>query len=234
MSHMEKDKLIAEYGWLVKYIAKGVAYKLPDGFGLGLNDLIQIGYIGMFEASEKHDAKKADFKTYASIRIKGAMKDEIRRNRWKSRSAQSKDKKISEAVKRVESDGRKAKRTDVAEMLGVDLSDYYKMLQASRGHCVLNFGDLGVEDKVVVVNTEDDPLALLEKSKLESFLAEIIDDLPDRERLVIALYYDEELNLREIGSVLGVTESRVSQIRAQAIIRLQSKAQEWMGEEIMA
>lgn len=220
--------LVERYAGLVKQIAYHLAARLPDSVQLG--DLIQAGMIGLLESARNYDRNQgAKFETYASIRIRGAMLDEVRKQDWAPRSVHRNARSIAEAVRAVENrEGRDASDNEVASELGVSVDDYHQMLQDVKGHRLLSLdagGDEGSEESMVsyLPSPESDPLEGLEFEELRGRVSEAIRSLPERERLVMALYYDEELNLREIGAVFGVSESRVCQIHTQAIARLRGR-----------
>jgi len=226
----EQDELVSRYAPLVKRIAYHLMNRLPPN--VQADDLIQAGMIGLLEASRNYDARQgASFETYAGIRIRGAMLDEIRKSDWAPRSVHRKARQVAEAVRVIENDkGRDARDHEVAALLGISLDGYHKILQDASGYKVFSFEDMGVDGEGITDNLADHspgPLDGLQRTDFKSCLSEAISGLPERERLVMALYYDEELNLREIGAVLGVSESRVSQIHSQAVIRLQARMNEW-------
>ena len=222
--------LVSEYSPLVKRIAYHVSSKMPGH--VQTDDLIQAGLMGLLEAAERFSEDKgASFTTYAGIRIRGAMLDEVRRTDWVPRSVYRDNRKVQEAMRKVESVvGRDAKDTEVAEELKIEVGTYHKILQNSHSANVYSLEELGMsEDRLegefnsVVL----EPYKVLYEEKFQHFLFENIESLPEKERKVIELYYLEEQNLREIGQMLGVTESRVCQIHAQAVARLRGKMQEW-------
>ncbi len=221
------DKALVEaHAPMVKRIAHHLKGRLPST--VLVEDLIQAGMIGLLEAAKKYDASKgAAFETYAGIRIRGHMLDEVRRNDWVPRSVYRNSRVISEAVKKIENQtGRDAKDNDVADELGISLTDYHAMLKDSAGGQLYGFDDLGVTDDVLTVEGQskvNEPLAEVQRDDFNKLLIEIIDRLPDREKMVLSLYYEQELNLKEIGAVLGVSESRVSQIHSQAMLRVKSR-----------
>lgn len=230
----ESDDLVTKHSALVKRIAFHLMSRLPPS--VQADDLIQAGMIGLLEASRNYDASQgASFETYAGIRIRGSMLDEIRRTDWTPRSVHRKARQVAEAVRQIENEeGRDARDVEVAEKLGIELSEYHRILQDSTGCRIFSIDDGGMfgDDNAPQIPDEDgnEPLDNLQHQNFKTALAEAIAGLPERERLVMAMYYDEELNLREIGEVLGVSESRVCQIHGQALIRLRSRMGEWTGE----
>ena len=228
-----QDQLVTRYAPLVKRIAYHLMSRLPPN--VQADDLIQAGMIGLLEAARNYDRTQgASFETYAGIRIRGSMLDEIRKSDWTPRSLHRKVRQVSEAIRSIEStEGRDARDTEVAERLGLSLDEYHQVLQDASGHKVFSFEDLPVGEESVTESLTGEtrgPLEQLEMDKFRDGLAKAISGLPDRERLVMSLYYDEELNLREIGAVLGVSESRVCQIHGQALMRLKARMSSWRGE----
>jgi RNA polymerase sigma factor for flagellar operon FliA len=226
------DDLVLQHALLVKRIAYHLVGRLPPCVQVG--DLIQAGMIGLIEAARHYDASKgASFATYAGIRIRGAMIDEIRRNDWAPRSVHRKARQASEALRTIESrHGRDAEEREVAEALGISLEEYHRILQDANA-CRLFSLDEGEEGQRLADELTDessDPLAGVSAEEFRRHLTAAVTSLPERERLVLSLYYEQELSLREIGQVLGVTESRVSQIHGQALTRLKSRLGDWRGE----
>ncbi len=226
----KREEIVNQHAPLVKRIAYHLMSRLPPC--VQADDLIQAGMMGLLEASRNYDATQgASFETYAGIRIRGSMLDEIRKNDWAPRSVHRKARKVAEAVRKIENImGRDARDSEVAQALEISLDDYHQMLQDASGYLVLSFEDMGMDDEAVAAQFADRAPGVLEGLQREDFkknLREAVAGLPERERLVMALYYDEELNLREIGAVLGVSESRVSQIHSQALIRLQARLSQW-------
>lgn len=215
---------------LVKRIAYHLSGRLPNT--VQIDDLIQSGMIGLIEASRNYDNRQgASFETYAGIRIRGAMIDEVRRNGWAPRSVHRKAREAMHATHDVQvRTGREATDKEVADAMGITLEEYGKILSESINHKLLSIDD-DEEHSALMVEAEQsestDPYLGVQMQKYREALIEAIDHLPERERLVMSLYYDKELNLREIGQVLGVSESRVCQIHAQAVIRLQTKLKSW-------
>ncbi len=227
-----QDELVTRYAPLVKRIAYHLLSRLPPS--VQADDLIQAGMIGLLEAARNYDpTQKASFETYAGIRIRGSMLDEIRRSDWAPRSVHRKARQVAEAIAIIECrTGRDARDQEVAEMLDLSLDEYYQVLQDASGHRLLSLEDMAQGEDGGVPDLPDHsagPLDRLEDAGFQQDLAAAIEGLPERERLVMALYYDEELNLREIGAILGVSESRVSQIHSQAMLRLRSRLKDWTG-----
>jgi RNA polymerase sigma factor for flagellar operon FliA len=199
-----------------------------------VDDLIQSGMIGLLEASNNFDhGKGASFETFAGIRIRGAMLDEIRRGDWTPRSVHKNSRMVSEAIKLLEASlGRDVTDIEVAEKLDISLNDYHHILSEVSTGKIIGIEDLSTGEDAIS-NMEDvnnnDPYDNFEKIVFKKSLTACISTLPEREALVLSLYYDEELNLREIGQVLDVSESRVSQIHSQAMHRLKGRMQSWQS-----
>ena len=224
--------MIERHALLVKRIGLHLMTRLPSS--VQLDDLLQAGMIGLLDAARNYDGSKgASFETYAGIRIRGAMIDEIRRGDWVPRSVHRNTRRISEAIDVVEQQhGRDAKDAEVAVQLGVSLDEYHSMLNEAACGRVVGIEDLGVSDDVLSGEPEDDEdnnkaFSSLAKERFQQALAEGISHLPEREALVLSLYYDEEMNLKEIGQILSVSESRVSQIHSQAMHRLRARMKDW-------
>jgi RNA polymerase sigma factor for flagellar operon FliA len=201
-----------------------------------VDDLIQSGMIGLLEAARNFDGSKgASFETFAGIRIRGAMLDEIRKGDWTPRSVHRNGRAITEAISQVESEtGRDARDVDIATKLNVSLQDYHQMLNEVNAGKLVGIEDLGVSEDVITTEQSrgsDAPLEDLMQGAFQKSLAQAITTLPEREAIVLSLYYDEELNLREIGEVLDVSESRVSQIHSQAMLKLKSRMKSWRADE---
>jgi len=229
---LDFDALILEHTPLVKRIAYHLMSRLPPS--VQQDDLIQAGMIGLLEALRNYDVSQgASFQTYARIRIRGAMLDEIRKNDWAPRSVHRKARMVAEVVREIEHrTGRDARDQEIAKGLDVTLEQYHRLLQESSGHRVFSYEELDVESHggaETLTPKVKGPLEGLQTQDFKRSLADAIAGLPERERLVMTLYYDEELNLREIGSILGVSESRVCQIHSQAVIRLQSRMDHWVN-----
>jgi RNA polymerase sigma factor for flagellar operon FliA len=227
------NDLVTLHEPLVKRIAFHLLSRLPPS--VQADDLIQAGMIGLIEASRNFDPEQgASFETYAGIRIRGAMLDEIRRTDWTPRSVHRKAREVAEAVRKIENEkGRDARDVEVAQAMGIGLEEYHKILQDATGCRIFSFedpGTLGEEGFVAPDRQTNQPFENLQNDDFKQGLARAIKGLPERERLVMALYYDEELNLREIGEILGVSESRVCQIHGQALIRLRARMEDWLKD----
>ena len=224
-----QETLVKNHALLVKRIAYHLLGRLPHS--VQLDDLIQAGMLGLLEATRHYDSSKgASFETYAGIRIKGYMLDEVRKNDWVPRSVYRNSRMISEAVKQLEHKlGRTARDSEIAKQLNLSLNEYHEMLQDSASSHLYGFEDLGVSDDVLKseggqVSTE--PHLNVFHKDLMRRLGEVIKSLPPKEKLVMSLYYEQDLNLKEIGQVLDVSESRVSQILTQAIHRVKARLSE--------
>ncbi len=225
VSRQDMDRLVTEYLPLVKKIAMYWSARLPAS--IELDDLMQVGMIGLIQASESYDASRgAGFGTYASIRIKGAIIDEVRRNDWVPRSVQKKMADVATAVSAVEArTGAVAGDRDIAQQLGVSLEDYYK-ITAELTCCRMTSLD---QQELEHADESGGPVPELEEAAFRQVMADEILRLPEKEQLMMSLYYGDELNLKEIGLIMGVSESRVSQIHGQALARLRSRMSDWSG-----
>lgn len=221
---------VESYLPLVKRIAYHLKGRLPDS--VFVDDLIQSGIIGLMEATQKFNPNQgASFETYAGIRIRGAMLDEIRKGDWTPRSVHRKSREVSEAIFRVESKiGREARDEEIAIEMGVEIEQYHHILQDTNSVQLLSIDQPDHEElsEDRMVGSGHNPFAELAENGFQKALVEEISNLPEKEKLVMALYYDEELNLKEIGQVLEVSESRVSQIHSQAIKRIRSRMVNWI------
>ncbi|HED14153.1 MAG TPA: RNA polymerase sigma factor FliA [Gammaproteobacteria bacterium] len=219
------DDLVLQHALLVKRIASHLMLKLPDT--VQIDDLVQAGLIGLLDATRHYrETGGASFETYAGIRIRGAILDEIRKNNWAPRSVYRKARMISGAVRELENQlGRSAADQEIAQALNMTIEDYHQLLSESNSHVLFSLENSLEREQV---SGRDDPLGQVEKGAFREALAEKIKTLPDREQTILSLYYEEELTLREIGEIMGVSESRVSQIHAQAAHRLRARLQDWV------
>lgn len=229
------DELVTQYAPLVKRIAYHLKARLPAT--VIVDDLLQAGMIGLLEAANKYDPDQgASFETYAGIRIRGAMLDELRRNDWAPKSVHRKVRDITEAIRNIENrEGRDARDEEVISVLGISRDEYFKTLQDISTHRVLSWDELGVDEDAIGHQPIGDSKSAvhdeLEKQHFQASLSEAITSLPEREKMIVALYYESELNLREIGSVLNVSESRISQLLSQAHIRLRARMRDWLAQQ---
>jgi len=220
------DDLVEQYAPLVKRIAYHLQGRLPEH--ILADDLIQAGMIGLLEAARNYrTGQGASFETYAGIRIRGAMLDEVRRTDWTPRSVHRKARELGQVMRAIEHrEGREATEQEIIAALGISSEEYHQILLDSSSHRLLSLDDMATgHDESILERLADDGPGVedgLQATELRSRLASAIDDLPERERLVMSLYYDEELNLKEIGAVLGVSESRVCQIHSRALLRLRT------------
>ncbi|MFC5078249.1 RNA polymerase sigma factor FliA [Vibrio thalassae] len=224
-----QQAFLEKYSVLVKRIAHHLVGRLPPN--VLVEDLIQAGMIGLIEAQKNYDGSKgASFETYAGIRIRGAMLDDIRRGDWVPRSVHKHSRDISQAISVLEVElNRDPTDTEVADYLGLSLAQYHKALTDINCSKLVGIEDLGVSEDSVSVSDEEEntPFQGVADDAFREALIESIKSLPEREALTLSLYYDEELNLKEIGEVLGVSESRVSQILSQSMQRLRTKLSAW-------
>ena len=223
----DKAQLVELYAPLVKRIAYHLMAKLPAS--VQIDDIMQNGMIGLLDAVSRYeDGLGAQFETYAAQRIRGAMLDGLREDDWMPRSLRRDMRRVESAIQTLEQRlGRPPSETELAGEVGVPLPEYQQILQDARGHQLVYFEDFsGSEDDDFlerhIVDQDANPLGMLEDADLRRTLVKAIEDLPEREQMVMSLYYEEELNLREIGEVLGVTESRVCQLHSQAVARLRA------------
>lgn len=221
--------LVRDHADLVKRIAYHVAARLPPS--VDVEDLIQAGVVGLIEAARHYNGERgASFETYAGIRIRGAIMDELRRGDWAPRSVHRRHREIAGAMRAIEQrTGREAREDEIIKELGISAETYHAALQDAVQCQVLSLdtptqdGEPGFD----AVDSTGEPLHTLEDQEFQDLIATAINELPERERLVLSLYYNEEMNLREIGAVLDVSESRVCQIHGQALLRVRSRLAEW-------
>jgi RNA polymerase sigma factor for flagellar operon FliA len=224
------DALVVRHAELVKRIAYHLAGRLPAS--VEVSDLIQAGMLGLLEAASNYTADRgASFETYAGIRIRGAMLDALRKLDWAPRSVHRKARAAAAAVRELEAEfGREARDSEIAERMGVSLDDYHRIAQDAASCRVASLDDSTGDEESLLGRVEDDgadPFLDATEQGFRAALAGAIKELPERERLVMSMYYDDELNLKEIGAVLKVTESRVCQLHGQALVRLKARLVDW-------
>ncbi len=229
-SSRDTEAIVMRHAELVKRIAYHLAGRLPASVEVA--DLIQAGMLGLLEAASNYTADRgASFETYAGIRIRGAMLDALRKLDWAPRSVHRKARAAAQAIRELEAEfGREARDGEIAERLGVTLEEYHKIAHDAASCRISSLDDTNGDDDSLLGRIEDenaDPFADASDEGFRAALAKAIDELPERERLVMSLYYDEELNLKEIGAVLKVTESRVCQLHGQALMRLKARLADW-------
>ncbi|QIZ77342.1 RNA polymerase sigma factor FliA [Ferrimonas lipolytica] len=223
-----KTVIVTRYAPLVKRIGHHLLARLPAS--VQLDDLLQAGMLGLLEASGNFDATKgASFETFAGIRIRGAMLDEIRRGDWTPRSVHRNGRMVNDAISELETAlGRDPSDVEIAQHLNMSLPDYHDIVRDVSCGKVIGIEDLGTPMDVIGPNDDAvDNFSNVADIRFKEALVAAIKTMPEREALVLSLYYDEELNLKEIGHVLSVSESRVSQIHSQAMVRLKSKLKDW-------
>lgn len=232
----EREHLIIKYAQLVKSIASRMSSRLPPT--VSLDELISAGCLGLIDAIDRYDPEKdVNLKTYAAYRIKGAILDELRSMDWYSRSMRKKIRDIEKAIFAVESrNGRLAEDTEVAQELGLELERYYKILADIQGVAILSLDEyIRDQDNETSnrktfqnrIRSKDDPSANVARQELKQVIAHAIKKLSEKEQLVVSLYYQEELTLKEVGNVLGLTESRICQIHTAALLKLKNRLKEY-------
>ncbi len=227
-----REELILKYLPLIKYVASRLAMRLPPH--ISVDDLTSSGVVGLMDAIEKFDpSKKIQFKTYAEFRIRGAMLDELRALDWVPRSVRKKATELEQTYRMLEKKlGRPAEDEEVAEALGLSMNEFYNLLDKTRN---VTFLDIEIirrrmpdsnEDDIFDLIADDDeidPFSQLNMVEVKDILISAIKELPEKEKLIISLYYYEELTMREIGEIMGYTESRISQMHTKAMLRLRAK-----------
>ena len=220
------DELVRTHADLVRRIAYHLCARLPAS--IEVDDLVQAGMLGLLEAAAQfQDGKGASFETYAGIRIRGAMLDSLRQLDWAPRSVHRRAREVARAIEEIEREtAAEAAPSAIAARMGISLDDYHHIVQDAASCHLASIDDIeGVDPG----DDQLDPPRAVSDANFRSALAEAIDGLPEREKLVMSLYYQDELNLKEIGMVLGVTESRVSQLHGQAVSRLKARLSDWRG-----
>ena len=226
--NIDKDQFVTEFTPLVKRIAYHMMSKLPAS--VQVDDLIQAGMIGLLDAIDRYEGSYGrQFESYAAQRIRGSILDELREADWLPRSLRKKMRQVEDAVRKLEQKtGGVPSEQDLANELNMSISEYQEVLQGARGAQLIYYEDFQKEDEDsfldrLYVNSSADPLDILLDENLRTLLVKAIENLPPREKMVMGMHYEQEMNLREIGEVIGVSESRVCQLHTQAVARLRSR-----------
>ncbi len=225
-----EDNIVARHAALVKRIAFHLINRMPAH--VMVDDLIQAGMLGLLEAASNFDSSQgASFETYAGIRIRGSMLDEIRKLDWTPRSVHRKSRAVTDAIRKIEHHkGSDATDQEIAREMGISLSEYHQILVDTNSSRVFSIDALQEDNDYQVPGAnQDSPFEHLSDDEYQKLLADSIRSLPEKEQLVMSLYYHDELNFREIGQVLDVSESRVCQIHGQAMLRIRSKMSDWIS-----
>jgi len=228
---LDAGALLKQYSPLVRRLAHQMIAKLPAN--VELDDLIQVGMIGLSDALSRFDpGQGVQFETFATQRIRGAMLDELRGNDWMSRGDRRHQRSIEAAVHKLEQRfGRAPQESEIAREMGLSLEDYQTLLGKVRGTQLIYLEDMSGDDGDYldrhVIDNDANPIARLQDQRMREALVEAIKNLPEREQYVVSMYYEHDMNLKEIAAVLGVTESRVCQLHSQSIARLRTRLREW-------
>lgn len=234
---VERQDYVRQYAPLVRRLAHQMIARLPAN--VELDDMIQAGMMGLMDAVGRYEeAQGTQFEHYAASRIRGAMLDELRANDWLPRSARKSQRDIENAIHRLEGKLKRApSEAEIARELGIAVDQYQEMLNEARGAQLVYFDDMGGsgsdDEDYLERNVADhaegggDPGVFLRDKRFRSALVAAIEELPEREKLLMGMYYEQDMNLREIGAVMGVTESRVCQLHSQAVARLRAKLKHW-------
>jgi RNA polymerase sigma factor for flagellar operon FliA len=224
------DEVVRHYVSMVRRAAYHLAGRVPDS--VQVDDLVQAGMLGLLDAYQKYDSRQgASFETYAHKRIRGAMLDELRKCNWTPRSVTRMERDIYRTIREIEAElGRNARDTEVAERLGISLKDYHQALQDASASKLFSLDEMmdsgaGLTESSPVGGAN--PSAIIEWDEIKEKVTEVMERLPRREKLVMSLYYEQQLNLREIGTILNVSESRVCQIHGRALLRLKAQVSGW-------
>jgi RNA polymerase sigma factor for flagellar operon FliA len=230
---LDNGALLKQYSPLVRRLAHQMIAKLPAN--VEIDDLIQVGMIGLNDALGRFDAAQGvQFETFATQRIRGAMLDELRGSDWMSRGNRRQQRSIEAAVHKLEQKlGRAPSESEIAQEMGITLAEYQELLGKVRGTQLVYLEDMSGDDgddsylDRHVADEDANPMGLLEDRRMREALVEAIKNLPEREQYVMSMYYEQDMNLKEIAAVLGVTESRVCQLHSQSIARLRAKLRDW-------
>ena len=234
---VQRQDYVKQYAPLVRRLAHQMVARLPAN--VELDDMIQAGMMGLMDAVGRYEETQGtQFEHYAASRIRGAMLDELRANDWLPRSARKSQRDIENAIHRLEGKLRRApSESEIARELSMTLTEYQSALNEARGAQLVYFEDIGgnahdeedyLERNIAsALEGGGDPSALLADKRFRGALVTAIENLPEREKQLMGMYYEQDMNLREIGAVMGVTESRVCQLHSQAVARLRAKLKSW-------
>jgi len=236
-----REEVIIQYSPMIKYVANRIAMRLPPH--IEVDDLISVGVLGLMDAITKYDSSRgAKFKTYAELRVRGAILDELRSMDWVPRSIRQKASKVDKVVQRLQAKlRREPEDEEVAKEMGLSLDQFHETLNETKSIPIFSLEDLGIAKEsgdqqslldCLAGKADADPQTQVRLVELKEIIAKAIDALPEKERLMVSLYYYEELTMKEIGAVLDITESRVSQIHSKAVYRLRTKLKAIIAEEL--
>ena len=236
-----REEVIIQYSPMIKYVANRIAMRLPPH--IEVDDLISVGVLGLMDAITKYDSSRgAKFKTYAEFRVRGAILDELRSMDWVPRSIRQKASKVDKVVQGLQAKLRRTPEDEeVAQEMGLSLDQFHETLNETKSIPIFSLEDLGIAKEsgdqqslldCLAGKADADPQTQVRLVELKEIIAKAIDALPEKERLMVSLYYYEELTMKEIGAVLDITESRVSQIHSKAVYRLRTKLKAIIAEEL--
>ena len=236
-----REEVIKRYSPMIKYVANRIAMRLPPH--IEVDDLISVGVLGLMDAISKYDSSRgAKFKTYAEFRVRGAILDELRAMDWVPRSIRQKASKVDKVVQGLQAKlSRVPEDEEVAKEMGISLDQFHDTLNETKSIPIFSLEDLGIAKEsgeqqslldCLAGKADADPQTQIRLIELKEIIAKAIDALPEKERLMVSLYYYEELTMKEIGAVLEITESRVSQIHSKAVYRLRTKLKAIIAEEL--
>ena len=236
-----REEVIIRYSPMIKYVANRIAMRLPPH--IEVDDLISVGVLGLMDAISKYDSSRgAKFKTYAEFRVRGAILDELRAMDWVPRSIRQKASSVDKVVQSLQVKlSRSPEDQEVAKEMGISLEQFHITLNETKSIPIFSLDDLGIAKDsgeqqslldCLAGKADADPQTQIRLTELKEIIAKAIDSLPEKERLMVSLYYYEELTMKEIGAVLEITESRVSQIHSKAVYRLRTKLKAIIAEEL--
>jgi len=241
ITNENREEVIKRYSPMIKYVANRIAMRLPPH--IEVDDLISVGVLGLMDAISKYDSSRgAKFKTYAEFRVRGAILDELRAMDWVPRSIRQKASNVDKVVQTLQAKlSRSPEDEEVAKEMGITLDQFHNTLNETKSIPIFSLEDLGIAKEsgeqqslldCLAGKADADPQTQIRLIELKEIIAKAIDALPEKERLMVSLYYYEELTMKEIGAVLEITESRVSQIHSKAVYRLRTKLKAIIAEEL--